>query len=384
MDIDTNLLLMSRQEKDLFNSDIAPLYSSTSYNIDINHIEEQEYSYSRIENPTRTLLQEQLAALDNAIYSHASPSGLSAINTILSLLQPGNEIIFHNNIYGGTYNILIHLASTKGIILTQVDMCNSNNIKNSISKSTKLILMESPSNPLQEICNIREICLLAKNNNIMTAIDNSVISSYYQKPLNLGVDFSIQSATKYLCGHGDITAGVISVSKQLNKIKITEALYRQGNALSPHDSWLLHRSLKTLGLRMKTQQATTLVVAKFLNGHPLIKKVNYLGLTSHPQYELHRSQASGTASTLSFNTKSIDFSKELIKNMSDFFKVTPSFGSVNSSVSLPYLMSHQNIFSCPLAKKTFTPDLIRISIGIEQQSDILNAINNALEKTYKR
>ena len=378
MNENTKILRVHNESGNNYQSSVLPLHPTASYSIDINNLNNQEYTYSRIENPTRSSLQKQLAILDNALYSHASPSGLSAINSVLSLLPYESEIIFHNNIYGGTYNALKYLESERGIKLVQVDMRETKNIKKVINNKTFMIYMESPSNPLQHICEIQEICEISKNSNIVTVFDNTVISSYFQKPLNYGVDFCIQSGTKYLSGHGDISAGVISVSSEENKKKIKELLYRQGNALSPNDSWLLSRSLKTLSLRLNTQQQNCYQVAKFLQKKSVIKNIYYLGLSSHPQYELHKQQSTGSASVIAFNTKSLSFSKELIRHMSDFFEVSLSFGSIRSSISLPFEMSHQNIFNCPNARKTFSPDLIRLSIGIENINDILHAIDKAI------
>ncbi len=383
MSIDTQILHLPNAPEDPFYSDAAPIYQTAGFHVDIDQGLDQPYFYSRIENPTRMALQRQLAVLDNACYAHASTSGLSAINTVLSLLQSGDEIIFNNCIYGGTYSLLKKIAEPKGIKIKQVDMRNIEAIKKVISPSTKLIFMESPSNPVHHICDIRAVVKLAKNNNILTAVDNSLVSSYFQKPLDLGVDFTIQSATKYLCGHGDITAGVISVASKANEEKIKTLIYGQGNALSPHDSWLLHRSIKTLGLRMRQQQQNAIAAAKYLSTQSIIPQVHYLGLESHPQHELHLSQASGFGAMISFNTPSIEFSKAFIKNAKGFFKTTSSFGSISSSLSLPATMSHYAVFGCKDAVKSFTPDLVRLSIGIEDESDIIQALDQALHHTIK-
>ncbi len=381
MSIDTQILHLANAPKDPFSSDTLPLYQTSGYKIDLDQGFNQEYFYSRFENPTRTVLQTQLKKLDHALYAHASTSGISAINTVVSLLQAGDEIIFNHNVYGGTYHLLRSISEPNGISIKQVDMRNIAQLKRAITPATKLIFMESPSNPSQHICDIRAVVEVAKNHGILTALDNSVISSYFQQPLDLGVDFAIQSATKYLCGHGDVTAGVISVATKENELKIKTLIYAQGNALSPYDSWLLHRSIKTLGLRIKQQQSNALEVAKYLESNPSIPEVYYLGLTSHPQHDLHNSQASGYGALISFTTHSVEFSKAFIKNASDFFKVTGSFGSLSSSISLPSLMSHYSVFKCPYSAKSFSPDLIRLSVGIEDCDEIISALDKAIMKT---
>jgi cystathionine beta-lyase len=337
------------------------------------------YDYSRSGNPTRTVLEEQLARLENADRAFAFASGLAAISSVTRLLSVGDEILACDDLYGGTYRLFSKILNRTGVKVRYGDACDLPRFAAAITPETRLLYTETPTNPLLRICDIRALADLAHDHGALLCVDNSAMSPYLQNPLDLGADIVVHSATKYLCGHSDVTAGVVAVRSP----ELAEQIYflqnGEGSALGPLDSYLLLRSIKTLKLRLDCQQSSARQIAEHLNTHPAVQRVYYPGLPDHDGHDLHTQQARGAGGLISFATGSFELSKR-IAEATRIFRVSVSFGSVNSSISLPGCMSHASIPAEVRRGRAFDADLVRLSIGIEDADDLIDDLSQAFER----
>lgn len=363
--------------KDAYAANTTPIYQTATFAQSSDEI--SEYDYSRSGNPTRTVLEKHLAQLEDAKQAFSFTSGMAAISSVAHLLKQGDHIIIGHDVYGGTYRLFTKIIQFKGITVEQIDTTKLSNVVNAIKPETKLILIETPTNPLQSITDIRQLANLAHEHNVLLAVDNTLLSPWLQQSLNLGADIVIHSATKHLSGHSDVIAGVIAVNSESLAEKIKFIQNAVGNALAPFPAWLLLRGIKTLGLRIERQQANAQRLAEFLNSHQEIKHVYYPGLPEHPHYDLHRKQASGFGTVISFTTGSLDKSEKILEIV-NLFTVSVSFGSLASLISIPCGMSHASI---PEHERQLPRDLIRLSIGIEDVSDLVNDLESAIATTSK-
>jgi len=337
------------------------------------------YEYSRTLNPTRKALEDKLATLENAKYGLAFSSGLGAQSTLLfALLKSGDQILACDDLYGGAKRIFNHVMTNFNIHTIYSDATNIDTFRKHITPSTKLIWLESPTNPLLKLSDIRAISKIAKEYEVILVVDNTFATPYFQNPLDLGADIVIHSATKYLAGHSDVVSGVIMVSDD----KLYETLkYHQnalGSILSPFDSYLVLRGIKTLAVRMEQHQANALKVAQFLENHPKIKKVFYPGLPSHPQHQLAKTQARGFGGMISFEIKgNIQIAQNFLENLK-LFSVAESLGGVESLIEQPAVMTHSSLTKNAREKIGITDTLIRMSVGIEDVEDLIADLQNAL------
>lgn len=335
------------------------------------------YDYTRSGNPTRHLVEQQLAALENAAHACAFTSGLAALTALTRLLRVGDEIVAGCALYGGTVRLLSQVLPQQGINVRYVDLSDLAAARAAITAQTKLVLLETPANPLLEIADIAALADAAHAVGARLAVDNSLLSPYFQQPLALGADVVWHSATKFLCGHSDVTAGALIT----NDTGLYERLAFQQNAegagLSPFDAWLLLRGLKTLALRVERQNATAHKIAAFLARHPAIKQVYYPGLPTHPGYKVHQRQATGNGAVLSFTTGQAEFSQKIVEAVR-LFAIAVSFGSVNSTISLPCYMSHASIPTVLRDRLAPSPDVVRLSVGIEDADDLIADLTRAL------
>jgi cystathionine beta-lyase len=336
-----------------------------------------EYDYSRSGNPTRAVLEKHLALLENGTRGFCFSSGMAAISTVTKLLRSGDEILADSDLYGGTCRLFSTVLERNGIVARYADACDPDRFEQQITPRTRLIHVESPTNPLLRVIDLRRMADLAHANGALLCVDNSTMSPYLQNPLDLEADISLHSATKFLCGHHDVTAGTVVVKDE----KLAEQIYfvqnAEGNALAPFDCFLLLRGMKTLKLRLDGQQRNARTIAKFLASHKDIKRVYFPGLSEDPGYELQRSQARGSGAVLSFTTGSIEVSKAIAEH-AELFRITVSFGSVNSSISLPGCMSHASVPPAVLAQRELPLDLVRISVGIEDEDDLVADLDRAI------
>jgi len=361
---------------DLHGAIVPPIYQTATF-VQPTATEFGDFDYTRSGNPTRSLLEEQLASLEDATYASAFASGMAALTALTRIVRSGEEIIAGDDLYGGTVRLLERIASTQGVTVRYVDTTDLDLVRSNLTSSTRLILIETPSNPLFRITDIRALSLIARDAGALLAVDNSMLSPVFQRPLNLGADIVIHSATKFLCGHSDVTAGAIITNDRSVHESISFQQNAEGAGLSPFESWLLLRGLKTLALRVERQNKSAHRVAEFLESHSSVARVFYPGLVSNEGHKIHRQQSEGDGAVVSFTTDDPDFSVRLVE-ATRLFKIAVSFGSVGSTISLPCRMSHASI---PLAlRDRIGPpaDLVRLSVGIEDVDDLIDDLSRAL------
>ncbi|RCS27753.1 cystathionine gamma-synthase [Polaribacter sp. WD7] len=343
--------------------------------------EHQGYEYSRGANPTRTALENSFAAIENGTHGFAFSSGLSAIDCVLRLLNPGDEVIAGDDLYGGTYRMFTRLFKKYGLEFTFVDMNSVANVTSAITEKTKLVWLETPTNPLMKIADIAAISSAVKNKNeaILITVDNTFATPYLQQPLNLGADIVMHSATKYLGGHSDLVMGALMVKDQKLAEDIHFIQFAAGAIAGPMDSFLALRGIKTLHIRMQRHCENGKAVAHFLKNHPKVGKVYYPGFESHPNHEVAKKQMKDFGGMVSFRLK--DQSKEaafkFLEN-THVFTLAESLGGVESLVNHPTTMTHASIPEPERLKIGITDSLIRLSVGIEDEEDLLADLDKAL------
>src|SRR6266536_1394278 len=304
----------------------SPIYQTATFR-QPTAMEFGEYDYTRSGNPTRALLEQQLAELEGGAHACAFASGMAAITALMRILNSGDEIIAGDDLYGGTVRLCEKVLSRHAITVRYVDTTDLEKVRAALSLRTKLILVETPSNPLLRISDIGGLSEIASSAGVLLAVDNSMLSPVLQRPLALGADVVIHSATKFLCGHSDVTAGALITNDSFLHERISFQQNAEGAGLSPFESWLLLRGIKTLALRVERQNSSAQNIAEYLDGHPLVPKVYYPGLESHPGYELNRHHAKGAGAVISFTTDDEEFSRRIVE-ATKLFTIAVSFGSV--------------------------------------------------------
>ncbi|OJD22796.1 cystathionine beta-lyase, partial [Blastomyces percursus] len=367
--------LVFTEGNDQFNASSVPIYQSATFK-QTSGAGGGEYDYTRSGNPTRTHLERHLAKIMSAQRALVVSSGMAALDVIIRLLKPGDEVVTGDDLYGGTHRLLKYLAVHGGIIVHHVDTTRPEKVAEALGTRTRLILLETPTNPLIKIVDIPRISALAHkaNPDALVSVDNTMLSPLLLNPLDLGADIVYESGTKYLSGHHDLMAGVVAV----NDLSLGEKLYftinSSGCGLSPFDSWLLLRGVKTLKVRMEQQQSNAERIAEFLETHGF--RVRYPGLKSHPQYDLHRSMARGPGAVLSFETGDVNISERIVEN-AKLWAISVSFGCVNSLISMPCRMSHASIDAKTRKERDMPEDLIRLCVGIEDVDDLIDDLRRA-------
>lgn len=364
--------LVYTETNDQYNSSSMPIYQSATFKGEGN-----EYDYTRSGNPTRSHLERHMAKIMNARRALVVSSGMGALDVITRLLKPGDEVVTGDDLYGGTNRLLKYLSTHGGIIVHHVDTTDTEAVKAVLTEKTTMVLLESPTNPLMKIVDISTLSSAshAANPKALVIVDNTMLSPLLQNPLDLGADIVYESGTKYLSGHHDVMAGVMATNDTELGEKLFFPINASGCGLSPFDSWLLLRGVKTLAVRMEKQQQNTMAIATFLERHGF--KVRYPGLKSHPQYALHWSQARGAGAVLSFETGSTQLSERIVE-ATRLFGISVSFGCVNSLISMPCRMSHASIDAATRKERALPEDIIRLCIGIEDVSDLLDDLQQAL------
>ncbi|MDR1370126.1 MAG: PLP-dependent aspartate aminotransferase family protein [Dysgonamonadaceae bacterium] len=358
---------------------IVPIHLATTFAREKVNIPTAGYEYTRLLNPTRKALETKLAALENAKYGLTFSSGLAAETTILlSLLKSGDHIVAFDDLYGGTKRLFNQIFGEYNISVTYVDATDVSRLEEVIQTHTKLIWIESPSNPLLKICDIRAIATVAHENNLLLVVDNTFLSPYFQKPLDLGADIVIHSSTKYIGGHSDVLGGAVLLNDDANYERIQSLQIAVGAVLSPFDSYLTLRGVKTLALRMEQHQKNALEVANYLSKHPKVSKVIYPGLDNHPQHKLANEQSSGHGGVFSFELKgTVADAENFLENLK-LFVLAESLGGVESLIELPAVMTHASVEKEDREKVGITDTLIRVSVGIEDIKDLIQDIEQAL------
>lgn len=383
------LAIHAGSDKDQHHALNPPLYLSSTFTFDSVQqaddtfsFKRKSYVYTRGGNPTINLLERRVAALENGIGAVAFSSGMAAITgVLLSLLQQGDYILSHQSLYGSTYSAIKQLFAKFGINSIFVDFTDINSVKNALenNSSIKVLYFETPSNPVLEIINIAEIVKLSKKHNVKVVIDNTFATPYLQNPLDLGADIVVHSATKYLCGHGDVLGGIAIAQDEeyLAKLKFG-IMCELGSVLSPFDAWLILRGIKTLELRMERHCNSAQKIAEFLSSHKNVTKVIYPGLKSHPQYELASKQMLHFGGILSFEIDGDENQTRKCIEKMQLAQIAVSLGDAETLVEAPALMTHRSYSVDDLQKAKFSNNTIRISVGLENCEDIIADLNNAL------
>ena len=341
--------------------------------------EHKGFEYSRLSNPTRTALEVSLAALEHARYGLAFASGMAAEHAVFSLLNPGDHIVTVANVYGGTVRLFERLFSRYGITFSYVEGSDAQEFEGAIGSNTKLIWLETPTNPLLTIVDIEAVAAIARARGVLLAVDNTFASPYFQRPLELGADIVVQSTTKYIAGHSDVIGGAVL----LNDASIYEELRFFQNTIGaipgPQDVWLTLRGVKTLAVRMRQHEANAFAVARFLQDHPRVSQVYFPGLPEHPNHEVARRQMSGFGGMVSFRLKegNRESVNAFVKKLK-VFSLADSLGGVESLVCFPMVMTHDAVPENQRLELGITGDLLRLSIGIEGIDDLLADLKQAL------
>ena len=347
-----------------------PIYqSSTFHQFDIDNF--GEYDYARSGNPTRNILEKEFAKLEGGEFAFAFSSGMAAISSVISTFSANDHLIISGDVYGGTYRAITSIFNRFNIEFTFVDASNIDNIKCAIKDNTKAIYLETPSNPLLKITNLKEAINLAKENKLITIVDNTFMSPYLQRPLELGADIIVHSGTKFIAGHSDVISG-FAVTKDKS---LAERIYKIQNGfgaiLGPQDCYLVSRGLKTLKIRMEESQKNAIILANWLSEQSIVEEVYYPGLKNHEGYEIHKEQSFGPGAVLSFKFKTIEQTKYFLNNVKNVV-VAVSLGAVETIVSYPVKMSHAAIPKEEREALGITDTLIRVSLGIEDSFDIID------------
>lgn len=336
-----------------------------------------KYDYARSGNPTREALEDVIAELEGGTRGFAFSSGMAAISTAFLLLSSGDHIVITEDVYGGTYRMVTQVLTRFGIEHTFVDMTDLDQVKAAIQPNTKAFYVETPSNPLLKVTDIQAITTLAKVINAITYVDNTFLTPEYQRPLELGADVVLHSATKFLSGHSDVVAGLAVVNDEELGKRLYSLQNSFGAVLGPQDAWLVLRGIKTLHVRLEQSQKSAIKIAEFLADHPLIEEVYYPGLKNHPQHELQKSQAAGPGAVLSFEFQDEQALQVFLTNVKiPVFAV--SLGAVESILSYPAKMSHAAMSQEEREKRGIKNSLIRLSVGLENPDDIIHDFSQAL------
>lgn len=369
--------LVYTESKDQYGASSVPIYQSATFKQTSASGGQQEYDYTRSGNPTRTHLERHLAKIMNATRALAVSSGMGALDVITRLLRPGDEVITGDDLYGGTHRLLGYMACNHGIVVHHVDTTKAESVNDRISNKTAMVLLETPTNPLIKIVDIASIARITHeaNGKALVVVDNTMLSPMLSNPLDLGADIVYESGTKYLSGHHDIMAGVIACNEAAVADKLFFTINSTGCGLSPNDSFLLMRGVKTLAIRMEKQQANAQAIAEFLESHGF--RVRYPGLKSHPQYNLHWSMARGAGAVLSFETGDATVSGRVVE-AAKLWTISVSFGCVNSLISMPCQMSHASIDAKTRRERQMPEDIIRLCVGIEDVDDLIEDLSRAV------
>ncbi len=362
---------------------MTPIFQTSTYVQEAPAVH-KGYEYARSQNPTRAALEEALAVIEEGRFGLAFSSGVAATDAVMKLLKPGDEVICGNDMYGGTYRLFSKIFQKFGIVFHYVDMSNLDNVKAAASPATKLIWAETPTNPLMNIADISGLSAIAKANNILLCVDNTFASPALQNPLTLGADIVMHSATKYLGGHSDVIQGALVMNDQSLRDELYFIQKSCGAVPGPMDCFLVLRGIKTLGIRMERHSHNGEQIAHYLKTHPAVKKVYWPGFADHPGHAIAKAQMKSFGGMISFelNNDSMDAARKLLSG-THLFSLAESLGGVESLIHHPASMTHASIPREERIKNGLSDTLIRLSVGIEDATDLIEDLGQAIEKALQ-
>ena len=356
---------------------IVPIYQTSTF-VQQELGKHKGYEYARTSNPTRTALERNLAALERGRFGFAFASGMAAINAVMTLLKSGDHVLAGRNLYGGSFRLFERVLKGFGLVFSYVNTCRVDNVRAAFEPNTRLVFIETPTNPVMELTDIAAVAAIAHERNIPVAVDNTFMSPYLQQPLSLGADIVIHSTTKYLNGHSDGIGGAVILNDSDLAEKLKFIQNAAGAVLGPMDSWLVLRGVKTLAVRMREHSNNGVAVAQYLANHPKVKKVHYPGLPSHAQHELGRKQMKAFGGMLSFETGSLENARSVLKSVR-LCSLAESLGGVETLISHPATMTHASVPPEERNLIGITDGLVRVSVGIEDVDDIIADLDQALK-----
>jgi cystathionine beta-lyase/cystathionine gamma-synthase len=359
----------------------VPIYPTAIYRYD-SFGKNRGYDYSRGENPTRHAAEEALAALEGGTRAVVFSSGMSAIAAVMTLFRSGDHVLCSDDLYGGTYRLFEKILKGYGLRFDYVDMGDAEAVRRRIGKRTRALFIETPTNPLMKIADLRGAARVAKDAGIVSIVDNTFLSPVLQRPIPLGIDIVVHSVTKFLGGHNDLIGGAVIVSDPSLGEKMLFAQKAVGAVLSPWDAWLLLRGIKTLHLRVARAQENAIALVRFLSSHPFVPKVFYPGLAGHPGAKLHASQADGPGSIVSFELARERAVPRFLSSLKTVL-LAESLGGVESLITHPATMTHADIPPEEQAAVGLTPSLVRLSVGVEHVDDLMSDLSLALDKAQR-
>ena len=354
----------------------VPIYPTSTY-VQREIGKNKGYEYARVSNPTRDRLETNLAALEGGTASRVFASGMAAINAITSMLKAGDHVVAGHNLYGGTPRLFNQVLANFGLTFTYVDTSSLKKVESAFQKNTRLLFLETPTNPLMELCDLRAICELSHRHGVEVVVDNTFMSPYFQQPIKLGADMVVHSTTKFLNGHSDGLGGVVVCTKPKQAEQLAFLQKCAGAILSPFECWLILRGVKTLAVRMEQHDRSGRKVADYLSKHKKVQKVFYPGLPDHPQYELAKRQMSGFGSMIAFETGSLANANNMLRKVR-VCSLAESLGGVETLISHPATMTHAGVGEEGRRTIGITDGMVRISVGIEDLDDILADLDQAL------
>ncbi len=354
-----------------------PIYQTATFSHpDLGHSPDRFY-YTRLTNPTRNHLEETVSSLEDAADTVAFASGMAAIAAVFELFAPGDRILCSADLYGGTVLLFDLVSKKNGLVLDFVDTTDPAALTAAMEAGAKAIYIETPSNPMMNVTDIRLCAELAKKHGALLIVDNTFLSPYFQNPLALGADIAVHSGTKYLGGHNDTIAGFVCAADTALEEKVRKIAVTAGSVLAPFDSWLMIRGIKTLAVRMERAQENALAIAKFLQTHPKVTKVHYVGLPDHPGYEVNAKQSRGSGAMLSFAVDSHETALQVLAKVK-IITFAESLGGPESLITLPVTQTHADVPQAEREKLGITDSLLRMSVGLENVNDLIADLEQAM------
>jgi cystathionine beta-lyase/cystathionine gamma-synthase len=378
MGFSTDAIHVGQEPDPLTGSIVAPIYQTSTYVIEAMG-KSKGYDYARTNHPNRKALERTVAKLEGGHAAYVFTSGMAAIDSVFRLLRPGDHLILSQAVYGGVFRLTTQLLAQFGIEFSYVDTSQFDKLTQAIKLNTKMIYIETPTNPTMIVTDIAAAAKIAHDRNLMVVVDNTFLSPYLQKPIALGADIVVHSMTKFLNGHSDCTGGAVIVTTQAQADQIYFIQRSAGAGLAPMDCFLVSRGLKTLAVRMERHNSNGMAVANHLKSHPKVKNVIYPGLASHRQHEIARRQQRGFGAMISFDLGPVDSAKNFLNHVK-ICSLAESLGGVETLISLPALMTHSSIPPGIQMQIGITPGLVRLSVGIEDVEDLISDLDQALAK----